>query len=838
MTNEFKVSNNVVAKTSMVERILANREENSSSTVGMLLAGDPGTGKTSFVRFLAHLLGMQLIVIEAPHITEEHIINIPFIVFNDDNSPGVKGEQKVEEHGPTIELADSYLFSQLNRAKGIDDSTLLKNIYKGHDQYQHVWEELGGDETTIPEPVAEFRAHTKVMLFIDEFFRNPSNRIKNILRGILNGKLGTHSLPQNAYVIYASNLKDEGVTDIPKNTDFVKIKLEVPDKDEWFSWLVNKYKDSEEVHLNMDIINAFYKLLKQEHLSSHDLEANVRASPRSWEQILLYINSSLPAENEKDAKSLISNIRSKFSNYQTGEEHTIAAGVLDVVSKLIKETSDFEVGTAGNTEEEWRSTFEHQIKQKMKLGNARTYVPIVSGPPGIGKTSEMALTALNLDLRYIYVDCSTLDPEMTLGIPLPDNPKGSKTRAVRFSFPQLYTQIMNDIAKEDAAHIKNMSSAEKKAYSKKKYKYMIFFDEFNRTSVKVFNGLRRVLLEKDFGPGLELPDEAIMVAAINPTDVGTQELTMHMRDVVDIIDSQPSWKLALGFIDKLKVKALPVALETAKNTVIKMMLNFKETDPKRSADQRPFYMGMGETPLYVSPREIVTMIRNTARVLSLKLNNKRLKAMIETDDVEQRKQAFDALALATFTTIDGVLSIGMDKQGIDAPEFLHDLENWIHEHLDVAGIFVKKNKTLGLESIIDPYFGDSKKDMTKELELINYVEGNDIQVFKDELSQYLVEKLKNDKTHLTNKKHHIRGIADGKLTKDENVLVSNLEHLVRDIILAFKVNKVSSEMFDGVKFATRDALKELIRVLKEADEGDLTDEALELNGRLLRLFKA
>ena len=72
----------------------------------------------------------------------------------------------------------------------------------------------------------------------------------------------------------------------------------------------------------------------------------------------------------------------------------------------------------------------------------------------------------------------------------------------------------------------------------------------------------------------------------------------------------------------------------------------------------------------------------------------------------------------------------MDKQGIDAPEFLHDLENWIHEHLDVAGIFVKKNKTLGLESIIDPYFGDSKKDMTKELELngwkiISKIHGND-----------------------------------------------------------------------------------------------------------------
>ena len=63
---------------------------NSHGKVPMLLAGDPGIGKTTFMKDFSVLTGLRVIVVEAPHIAEEHIINIPFIVFE-------KGEEKKQD---------------------------------------------------------------------------------------------------------------------------------------------------------------------------------------------------------------------------------------------------------------------------------------------------------------------------------------------------------------------------------------------------------------------------------------------------------------------------------------------------------------------------------------------------------------------------------------------------------------------------------------------------------------------------------------------------------------------------------------------------------------------
>jgi len=56
----------------------------------VMLAGDPGIGKTTFVKTLSELLGLQLTTIEIPHVSEEHLINIPFILYDPINKKEVK----------------------------------------------------------------------------------------------------------------------------------------------------------------------------------------------------------------------------------------------------------------------------------------------------------------------------------------------------------------------------------------------------------------------------------------------------------------------------------------------------------------------------------------------------------------------------------------------------------------------------------------------------------------------------------------------------------------------------------------------------------------------------
>lgn len=851
---EFNVSSaSYEHRIDVTEKILSNmqNQQQKLGTTGILLAGDPGTGKTSFIKFFALLTGIELITIEAPHITEEHIINIPFIMFNPITNATQQGVTHVKAGADyKIILSDSNLFSQIKRAKPISDAEYLKKIYSSPHDIIKIFEELGGDKDTVPDLIEEIRKHYKVVLFLDEYFRTTSVQIRNMLRGILNGKIGTHEIPSDTYVIYASNMNDEGgsVEDVPLNSDFLTVNFESPNKEDWFAYLISKFKEDEKVTLNKKIIDKFYTLLDDESLNFNDMGKMVRTSPRRWEQLILYINSSLPAESEDDAKGLMTNVKANFKNYLTGEHSELADKVLHAVSELIKDTSGFDVGSGdvhGN--EDWRKTLEHQIKQKMKLGHHRKYIPIISGLPGIGKTSRAVTLAVDMDLGYIYIDCSLLSAEDVTGIPLAKT--GDGTVETSFSESKLYKQIISDkeaIDKNILNQFKKKYKDEKEAeeafkkWQSSEWKYLVFFDELNRTKTKVFNGIRKVLLEKEFGDGNSLPPESVVIAAINPHDVGTSELTQHMRDVVDIIDSNASWSSTKSFIESRDFPHL--SNDTIKDVVYTTLLRFvdkfkvKVTEGNMTKDEKNFYLNVGATPAYVSPREYSNLFTNAVTYTDNKISRLIKKIDWENITADESQALLLKFKKAIFHSFESTLTNIFHKQHIDSPSFIHDLQQWMLTTDDIDfgdGIFTKKAGTANFESFIRPYWEDPNLNLVDEMAFINYIGNADSVKFKEDMVEFLMSEIQKDEDIVDKviAKKHQKKVLDGDKIKFEKEEVSKLENFIREVVHSLKVHKLSNDKVEMVLMAFR----EFIGKIPKDDE--YFDDLLSFNKSMRNFLK-
>ncbi|MGI0077217.1 MAG: AAA family ATPase, partial [Nitrosopumilaceae archaeon] len=591
----------------------------------ILLSGDPGIGKTTVVSALARLFGMEIMLIEVPHITEEHIINIPFIVFNPLTHTEKTGTTQITPDYRIV-LSQSNLYSLIRKAKKVPDGAYIQNIYSAPKDVINTFEYFGGSQTKVPDVFQQARNNYDVILFLDEYFRQTSPRIRNMLRGILNNRIGMHEIPSNVYIVYASNMKDQGLEDIGQNPQFTQIKMHSPDKEEWFDWLIAKFEKDEHVKLKPAIISHFRKILKTEDLSHDDVVNEVRTSPRRWEQLLLYINASLPVKDEDEAKGLLTNVKTNFYNYISHEHSDLAKKVMNAVVKLIKVTSNLEVqASTVHESHEWRNALSHQIAIKMKLGEHRKYIPVVSGAPGIGKTSNAIVAAEDNNLRFIDIDVSELSAEDVIGLPLPGKSEDGEEMATTFSTPKLYQQILNKIKITEEHYIAKLrkdpatAEAKIKEYQNQRWKYLIFFDELNRTDDKTFNSLRRILLEKNFGPSgdksgslLSLPPESIIIAAINPHDINTVEFTHHFKDVLDISHATSSWKKTL---DLMRNKGLSGVVKEAKDISINVISTFANKFRTKSSDidkeLQPFHLDL-HTDFYFSPREYMDLFTTLA----------------------------------------------------------------------------------------------------------------------------------------------------------------------------------------------------------------------------------
>lgn len=826
----------------LVDKFLDNMvsQRQGTGVSGILLAGDPGVGKTSFVKFLSQLLGIKLITIEAPHLTEEHIINIPFIVFDPTKKSEKEGVGVEKEADYKIVLSQSHLVSEINHVQKIEDQEYLNTIKSAPADVKKIFEKYGGDDHTVPDEFAEVREHFKCLLFLDEFYRQTSTRIRNMLRGILNGNIGTDKVPQGTYVLYASNLDDnnETVEGIPLNHQYAKtIEFTAPNKDDWFGYFVSKFEHDDKVHLNKKVIDKFYDLLEEEDINHFDPDAGVRIAPRRWEQLLLYINSSLPVKNEKEALALMTNVKANFKDYLTGEHAKLVKAVLKATSELIDDISGVKVGeNATNDDSDWRDTLEHQIATKIKLGEHRKYIPIMSGLPGIGKTTHAARVAEHLNLRYIHIDCSTLDPEDVIGIPLSKTSKkdGEDHVETKFSEPKLYKHILAEAKRLDKEHLDEVKDDKGavEEYKKQHFKYLIFFDELNRATPKVFNGLRRVILEKSFGDNLNLPTGSIVVAAINPHDRGAYDLTKHMKDVVDVIDSAGSWDSTVSYLKSMPVK---VKNEKSKDVVLDVIETFankfKDKSDEVKSKQKQFYLDVGAERVYISPREYADLYSNTAIGF-----DRQWKRIIKNGTSEMTNEELHAaeekLRDTLYESFKDILTGIFKKQDVDSPTFFEDLKEWFMHSPEVdlgEGLFYKKQKSSGFGSIVGKYFDDPNKNLAEDDEFFNYIDSVEPHTFASDLSTFTIEKLDDDDKILENIKKKERAkkvFKDNEFQKVEDQQMSKIEHFFRELIHTFNYHKFSNEKRQSVTEAVWNAMDTLCEHAEKL-EGAIGEELLD-----------
>ena len=825
-------------KIEIIEHIFDNMliQHHDLGSVGYLLGGDTGVGKTSFIKDLSKLLGLELILIETPHLIEEHIVRIPFIIFKDEHED--KKELSVNG-GPEFEvqLAKSNLHTQLVNSKKLSDDQYLKSVYNGSDDIIKIFEQLGGSKTEIPKDIKKIRSAYECVLFLDEYFRQTSTPIRNMLRSILNGRLGSDKIPNNVYIIFASNLVDEGVGDILENEDFRFLDFKAPDKEEWFAYIVSKFKKDKNVKLDDKIIDKFYEIISNENLSHDDVEADVRTSPRRWEQLLLYVNSSLPVKDEKEASHLLRNIQINFRDYDSGKQAAIVEKVLKAVKQLIKETSNIEASVIAEPND-WRDTLKHQIEQKIKLGESRKYIPVISGLPGSGKTKHIHQLSIELNMVPIVIEVQNLSAEDIIGIPISKN-SGKSEIEVKFSKPPLYDDIISQIRTGEKEHLTMLKEAyppeeakkKEEEFKKAKFKYIIFFDEMNRTKTKVFNAIRRVLLEKSFGDNLPLPEGSVIVAAINPSGKGTIKLTKHMKDVLDIIPTGISWsKFKNDHVDKLNLSH--IENKQSINVVKKILDSFVEHFRARKSeiqDADPhFFLNVADVPVYVSPREYSNLITNAVQTFD-RAYGKSLKTL--KDDDSKYDEVENNLRNTLYKSFTHSLYYTMKvKNGIDNPEFDADLKGWFDNTKDFD-IFSKKVETLTLKSILGKSFDSKNENLFDDIEFVNYLNNVDPHQFKEELEDFLKDKIKSNIDDFK-KKSYPKKLLKDKAIKVEKEQISRIEFLTRELIHAIKLHKLSNNMYEMIKSAIRGLISDF-----SEDDSDLLNDVMNFNKDIHDLVK-
>lgn len=777
MINLKVTKNPVEQQVKMVEAFLNKMAFSASAgSYSILLSGDPGVGKTSALRTIGKLLGMDVLIIEAPGIIQEHISNIPFLVYQPKSDTPHQGVIKEENGQFDLAFSKSYLMQSIKGQHKVSDKEYLEYIYKQNPHIIKLYEALGGTKEEAPEEILDARENYKDILFIDEYFRASSTNVRNSLRALLNRMFGETEVPKTTFIAFASNMNDEGLSEISSHQVYTKIDMNPADKDQWFAWLMDKYIDNDKINLKDEVLQKFYDIMENEHLSHNDLETEIRTSPRRWEQLLLYVNDSIPVKDINDANALLANVKANFTN--TDQKFSkLHEGVLMAVKELIKETSndkisDAEMADLGKVEhDKWSDHLKHQIERNINMGEHRTYVPVVSGSPGIGKNAKIMQVAHELNLGVIMINAMNVDKDDAIGIPVTKKaPKKGESVEIAFHTPKLLHDIEKKAKELDA----------EMDFKNQKVKYLVYFDELDKVKdIDVFNALRRVVLEKEFANGEKLPEGSVIVAAINPSGTeGTLKFTGHMADVVDVIHAEPNWR---DFLRHIADKGLPEKYTKFKSKLVELMEVFGN---KFKSEGKGGYWNLeaNGVQLYISPRDYTNIFQDSVVAYA------RVVKKVEKEESEDLKQFNDTIKDAVFEVYSHGLGAMFDKANMNPQDFFDKLKIWFRSpdtDMLLKDVTMRKPasknevKKVFEKMISDKKYNPVNGEDAESQAFIAYMDSVDATEFASHLREFVEEYIKDGEKSehpLHKPKHNYTDDSGNEIPTNERGLLVELKN--------------------------------------------------------------
>jgi MoxR-like ATPase len=711
----------------------------------LMLGGDTGLGKTSAIKQFGRIFGLPVVTIEVPHITEEELINIPYIVTLPGGS-SEKGNDLYKGKGQEPELvsrdkygitmAKSHLAAKLEQLSQFPDG-YIENLNSNDRQLLDAFLSTASGKRTY----AIVRNNYSKVLFLDEFFRQHSPTIINILRNMLNGQIGNDPIPAGTYIIYASNLSDTGgaLASQSQHTGFRTVEISV-NKNAWLNYMTSHNS------IKKDIVDTFYKILTDETLSYRDRDTNIRTSPRRWSEIMLYINTVYPFTSAEQVSILQTSILRQFRT-----EGKVDSGILiiakQIIESLAKKSGIDPKELVTTSPAEWQNILAQNVLGIMQAGENKKYVPVVVGLPGVGKTTKLVniFEKPPYNLRTITILASSLTVDDISGIPLGNaNDKGEYE--TEFAKSSLATLIDNKVSQSIQTYKDRLSRSGnngKQAFTdweNQKYKYIIFFDEINRVkTVAVFNALRRVILEKSFNDIDKLPSGSIVIAAMNPSDTGgtTIPMTEHFKDAIEIIDAEPDWKSLMTYLETIHAPELlknslyeihPAAIQIALKSIERWPATF--APPTKSKIQTEFRIAAGINSLYLSPRDYIDIFVNLVKVFT----------NVMDDDINSPSLK-NELTEAGIDSITAFLSNLFYQAKLSMPEGFEDtVGNFLS--LIVNSELVVQTEKPGMDDIIKAYYNGT--EIKENNEFSTYIDGmSSPNAFKIDVAKHF-EKLVDD----------------------------------------------------------------------------------------------